>query len=359
MNGFPPRPTLADVASAAGVSPITVSRVVEGSDKVAVGTRARVHAAMERIGYYGNASASHLVSGRGGAIGIVTSNTADYGYAATIHGIEQGARAMALPVLISVIEGTDAASVQKSVRSVASHPLAGVVVIDFDESAHAVLPALPAYLPVVFATSHSDGRGVDRPFVDMDEYEGGRLAARHLVSLGHSAIFILAPHETQPLERRSQGILDELTEARLPHYPVVRCADWGPGSGYAGARQLLDDYGSTVTAIACANDQVAVGAIRAILDRGLRVPEDVSVVGFDDHPLAAYSSPPLTTVHQDFEAQGRLAFDLLDALVAGDGREVVRRVVPELVIRRSTATPHPGRGLLAAPDRTSNEETQE
>ncbi|MFV0430262.1 MAG: LacI family DNA-binding transcriptional regulator [Arachnia sp.] len=345
MNGFPPRPTLADVAVAAGVSPVTVSRVVEGSAKVAAATRERVISAMESIGYYGNASASHLVSGRGGAIGIVTSNTAEYGYAATIQGVEQRARAMDLPVLISVIEGIDAASVQKSVRAVASHAVAGVIVIDFDESGHAVLPALPAYLPVVFATSPSDGRGSARPYIYMDDYEGGRLVAQHLIGLGHTAIFILAPQETQPLERRSQGIFDGLTEARLPHYPVIRCADWGPTSGYEGVQWLLDDYDQKVTAIACANDQVAIGAIRAIIDRGLRVPEDISVVGFDDHPLAAYASPPLTTVHQDFQTQGRLSFDLLDSLISGAPGPADRRVSPALIARDSTAAPNPVRGL--------------
>lgn len=347
MNGFPPRPTLADVAAAAGVSPITVSRVVEGSEKVAQATRDKVHAAMESIGYYGNAAARNLVSGRGGAIGIVTSNTADFGYASAIHGIEESARELDMPVLISVIEGVDAASVTKSVRTVASHALGGVIVVDFDESAHSVLPALPAYLPVVSATSPAEGSGVERPYVWMDEYDAGQLAADHLIGLGHRSIFILAPFYTSPTERRSLGILDALTEARLPHYPVVRCADWKPQSGYEGATRLLEDYGDQVTAIACANDEVALGAIRAILDKGLRVPEDVSVIGCDDQPLAAFSSPPLTTVHQDFEELGRLSFDLLDALITGRELPGARVVHPFLVARASTAAPNPQRGLAA------------
>lgn len=351
MNGFPARPTLADVAAAAGVSPITVSRVVEGSNKVAAATKARVHAAMEAIGYYGNAAASNLVSGRGGAIGIVTSNTVDYGYAATIHGIEQGARALDMPVLISVIEGADPDSVHKSVRDVASHALAGVVVMDFDESAHAVLPALPAYLPVVSATSPPEGSGVDRPYAYMDEYQGGRLVAQHLIEQGHNTVFILAPFETNPSERRSRGILDGLSAAKLPLYPVVRCTDWGPRSGYEGADRLLTDYGNRVTAIACANDQVAFGAVRALADRGLRVPEDVSVVGFDNHPLAAFAFPPLTTINQDFETQGRIAFELLAALIAGDEHPEATCIEPTLIVRQSTAPPNPDRGLGMSPNR--------
>lgn len=339
MNGFPQRPTLADVAVAAGVSTVTVSRVIEGSDKVAEKTRERVHDAMDRIGYFGNAAASHLVSGRATAIGIVTSNTADYGYAATIHGIEKRAREMDMSVLISVIEGSDVPSVRKVVSTVASHALGGVVVVDFDAGAHAALPALPKYLPAVSATGQSEGSGVDRPYVLMDEYDGGAMAARHLIELGHRSIFILAPHDTRPTERRSLGILDALTEARLPHYPVIRVEDWRPRSGYNGANELLDNYGDQVTAIACANDEVALGAIRAILDRGLRVPEDVSVIGFDDHPLAAFASPPLSTIRQDFDRVGELSFAVLDALMAGRELPEERRVQPELVVRGSTAPP--------------------
>ncbi|WOF22338.1 substrate-binding domain-containing protein [Microbacterium betulae] len=345
MSNFPQRPTLADVAEAAGVSTVTVSRVVEGSAKVAEKTRQRVHEAMDRIGYFGNAAASQLVSGRATSIGIVTSNTADYGYASTIHGIERGAREKDMAVLIAVIEGSDAASVRKAVGTVASHALGGVVVMDFDQSAHAVLPSLPAYIPTVSATSPSEGSGVDRPFVSMDEYDGGLLAARHLIELGHRSIFVIAPADTRPAERRSLGVHDALNEARLPHYPAVRASDWRPSSGYAGAQRLLDDYGDRVTAISCANDEVALGAVRAVLDRGLHVPEDVSVIGFDDHPLAAYASPPLTTIHQDFETLGQLSFSLLHALIDGRPLPDERHVAPQLVVRSSTAPPHPSRGL--------------
>jgi len=339
VKSFPQRPTLTDVATAAGVSTVTVSRVIEGSVKVTEKTRERVHEAMDRIGYFGNAAASQLVSGRATAIGIVTSNTADYGYAATIHGIEKRARERDMSVLISVIEGDDEASIRKTVSTVASHALGGVVVVDFDAGAHATIPALPGYLPVVSATGQSEGSVADRPFVSIDEYQGGAIAAQHLIDLGHRSIFILAPYDTRPTERRSRGILDTLTEARLPHYPVIRCADWRPLSGYNAATEMLDNYGDQVTAIACANDEVALGAIRALLDRGLRVPEDVSVVGFDDHPLAAFASPPLTTIRQDFEKVGVLSFALLDALM--EGRELPEefRVQPELVVRGSTAPP--------------------
>jgi DNA-binding LacI/PurR family transcriptional regulator len=344
MNGFPHRPTLADVAEEARVSIVTVSRVVEGSDKVAASTRERVLATMERLGYFGNAAASQLVSGRATTIGIVTSNTSDYGYASTIRGIEESARDRDMTVLIAVIEGSDEKSVRKAVASVAAHALAGVVVIDFDSAAHAVLPALPAYLPVV-STASPPGSASHRPNVEADEYDGAVLAAEHLLELGHQSIFVLAPPDSGPAERRSLGTLDTLTRARLPHYPIVRCADWQPRSGYEGASKTLVEYGDRVTAIACANDEIALGAIRAIGDHGLRVPEDVSVMGFDDHPLAAFATPALTTMHQDFVTLGRYAFALLDATIAGRELPTERKVLPRLVVRESTARPSATRGL--------------
>lgn len=345
MSKFPQRPTLSDVAEAAGVSTVTVSRVIEGSAKVAEKTRVRVQDAMERIGYYGNAAASQLVSGRARTIGIVASNTADYGYAEAIRGIEKGARALDLAVLIVVIEGTDSDSVRKAVSTVASHALAGVIVIDFDSAAHAVLPAIPEYIPVVSATSPSEGSGVDRPYVSLDEYDGGRLAAQHLIDLGHRSIFVIAPPIEQPVERRSLGVSDALDEARLPHYPSSVASQWGPAAGYDCTTRLIDDYGDRVTAIACANDEVALGALRALMDRGLRVPEDVSVIGFDDQPLAAYTAPALTTVHQDFLQLGEVAFATLRAVIEARDLPEERHIRPSLVIRETTSAPHPERGL--------------
>lgn len=342
MKSFGQRPTLADVAAEAGVSTVTVSRVVEDSTKVTQKTKDRVRAAMEHLGYFGNAAASSLVSGRFNSMGVVSANTADYGYATTIRGIERVARAADMSVLISVIEGDDDDSVRKGVATVASRALAGIIVMDFDTAAHAVLPALPDYLPVVATTQPNTQTA--RPYVYIDEYLGAQLVADHLIDLGHRSIFVLAPPDQRPAERRSLGVQDALTAAKLPHYPVIRCADWQPASGYEGATRLLAEYGAQVTAIACANDEVAVGAMRAVQDAGLRVPEDVSVVGFDDHPMSEFVRPALTTVHQDFEALGALAFRALMALIGGKELPEDNSVLPTLKVRESTTAPSPDRG---------------
>jgi len=369
MTRFPERPTLSDVAEAAGVSTVTVSRVLENSPKVAARTRAKVRAAMEEIGYFGNAAASLLVSGRSRTIGIVTSDTADFGYARTIAGIEQRARQRDMAVLIVVMEGVDDTALRKTVATTAGQALAGAIVIDYDPVARRILPALPAYLPAVGSTAPPDGGANPRPYVYIDEYGGSVLATQHLLELGHRSVFVLAPPHLEPVERRSRGVLDTLDAAHLPHYPVIRCSDWRAESGYRHTVELLDRYGEAVTAIACANDEIALGAVRAVFDCGLRVPEDVSVVGFDDNPLATYVRPALTTVRQDFARLGGLAFDLLMTLLDEDGAPgtaaatthddgpgeapasggpTAREPLPtELVVRESTAAPHPARGLGA------------
>lgn len=344
---FPARPTIADVAREAGVSTITVSRVIEGSAKVSAATRAKVQSAMDRLGYFGNAAATHLVSGRVGTIAVVTSTTADYGYATTIAGIEQRARQHGMAVLIAVIEGEGPEAIRSTVRTVASHAVGGVVVLDFDPPAHAVVPALPAYLPAVSTKGPGPNEDLLRPSVTIDEYTGAIEATEHLISLGHRTVFVLAPPHEETRERRSEGVQDALNAALLPQYPIIRCQDWKPRSGYTGTRELLDRYGDAVTALACANDEIAFGAIRAIYDAGLTVPGDISVVGFDDDPLAAFTRPALTTVRQDFLALGSAAFDLLHQMLDGDTALTLDRHVPRLVVRESTAPPNPHRGLGA------------
>src|SRR5699024_10613108 len=113
-------------------------------------------------------------------------------------------------------------------------------------------------------------------------------AAEHLIDLGHRSLFVLGSPHDDHLDGRWRGTLDALDAAYLPHYPVERCADWSPRAGYQAATRLLETYHDQVTGISCANDETALGAIRAVFDRGMRVPEDVSVTGMDDDPVAAF-----------------------------------------------------------------------
>lgn len=324
---------------------MTVSRVLEDSGKVAEGTRARVVAAMEKLGYFGNAAATQLVSGRTQTVGVVTSNVADYGYGSTIRGIERRARERGMSILIAVIEGDSADDRRRTVATVAAHALAGVVILDFDDIAHAVVPAMPDYLPTVSTTRPINVAESRRPHVFIDDHLGAVSATEHLIELGHRTVFLLAQPNYDATERRAAGTLETLTRANLPHYPVLACDSWRPDSGYRAALELLSNYGDDVTAIACGNDEIALGAVRALSELGLRVPEDVSVVGFDDNPMAAFTTPAITTVAQDFTALGAASFDLLDALLSDSTDTRPPPLVPSLIVRESTAPPNPNRGL--------------
>ena len=322
MKPTPKRPTIADVASEAGVSTVTVSRVLSRSQKVSDRTRARVEAVMRELGYFGNSAARQLVSGRPETLAIITSETLPYGYAQTISGAEQRARRAGMSSLICVLDRDDEKAVEHAVASTASHQPAGVVVVDYDVLAHSAISRIPDYLPVVDVGPPQSGESSGKPYVAIDEYGGAYEVTKHLV---------------------------ELRDARLPLYPIVRCESWEPRSGYRACRRLLEEYGELVTAVVCPNDELALGAVRAVHEAGLSVPEDVSVTGFDGILLADVVTPTLTTLRQDFTAAGRAAVELLLDLPDRAGAAPSPVVIASELIRgESTTVPHPRRGLVRA-----------
>ncbi|SHE25284.1 Hypothetical protein ACGLYG10_1500 [Actinomyces glycerinitolerans] len=331
---------------------MTVSRVLSGSPKVSERTRTRVETVIRELGYFGNSAARQLVSGRPETLAIVTSDTLPYGYAQTISGVAQRARKAGMSSLICVLDRDDDDPVEQAVASVASHQPAGVVVIDYDALAHSVIPRIPEYLPVIDVGPPQSGESSGRPYVALDEYGGAYEVARHLIELGHTSIFVVAQPNNDPPERRSIGVFDALRDARLPIYPLVRCGSWEPSSGYRACKQLLEEYGELVTALVCPNDELALGAIRAIRDAGLSVPGDVSVTGFDGIPLAGVMTPTLTTLRQDFTTAGRTAVELLLRLLDRSGMASTPpepiTIASEFIRGESTAAPHPHRGLVRA-----------
>lgn len=338
-------PTLTDVAKFAGVSLSTVSRVVEDSTKVTAATRDKVKAAMQEIGYYGNAAARQLVSGSSSTIGIITSSTSHYGYSRTIEGIEAEARKAGTATLIAVADNESDEAVRQAISIVVSQNPAGVLILDYDSVGAAVLAALPKHLATIAVTS------AGRPFqgtvsVCIDDHAGGYNLGKHLIAQGHRSIFMISPNYYPEQGTRSDGITKALREARLPEYPTFQCDNWLPESGYAKAMEILDNYGDKVTAIVCANDELAVGAMRAIAEKNLRVPDDISCAGFDDHHVAAFLPTALTTIRQDFEQLGISAFQLLADVIANRSVPPNLTVIePRLIIRESTGPANPSRGL--------------
>lgn len=325
-------PIIADVARVAGVSVPTVSRVLNGTVPVSAERRARVLAAVKELGFRPNGAARSLAQQAGTMVAVFTANTTRYGYASTIQGIEEAARQAGYMVVITVVETADSATVERAIDHALGQPMAGAVVLEFDPPGVATLAAMPPWLPAVAAASGgTSGESIAHAFMD-DRLAAAR-ATRYLLDLGHRAVHHVAIPSVGRESARALGWRDALEEAGVAAPPVIR-SDWDPMSGYEAGAALARD--PSVTAVLAGNDELAIGVMKALNDHGRRVPQDVSVVGFDDNPLSQLWSPPLTTVRQDFVGLGHQVFGLLmGQLETGEARRSVR-MIPDLIVRGST-----------------------
>lgn len=254
-------------------------------------------------------------------------------YASAIRGIEEAARAVGLVVALTLLDGDDEESARVAVDLALGQPLAGVIVLEFDIQGGRALAALPETIPAAAVSSAGQGRSIPRAL--FDDHAGARDATNYLLGLGHRTVH----HVGIPASGRPSGRLlgwREALEAAGAPVPEIVESDETPGSGLQAGAYLARR--GDVTAVLCGNDEVAFGVIRAFQDEGLRVPEDVSVVGFDDHPLAEIWTPSLTTMRQDFAELGRMAVDFLLGRLAGVPVEATHST-PRLVIRESAAPP--------------------
>ncbi len=334
----PVRPaTIADVARLADVSSMTVSRVLNGLPNVSPATRERVIRAMDQLGYRPNVLARSLVSGRSRTIGVVTFDTTLFGPGSALLGIERAARRRAYGVNIETLERLDRPALTTAVRSMADRLVEGVIVIAPHVSAAGALSDAPRNVPIVAVEAAHKG---EVPLVAVDQVLGARLATRHLLDLGHPTVWHIAgPMDWFESQQRIEGWREVLAEAGAAAPRLLR-GDWTARSGYLAGLQLIAD-GARPGAVFAANDQMALGLLHAFHEHGIRVPQDASVVGFDDIPDAEFFTPSLTTVRQDFDEMGRQGVELLVRMLDGealDGGDVAT-VAPELVMRGSTAAP--------------------
>jgi DNA-binding LacI/PurR family transcriptional regulator len=325
---------MSDVATRAGVSHQTVSRVVNGHPNVAPRTRARVERAIAELGYRPNVAARALVTGSTRTIGIITMHLNQYGPAQTLVGLEKAAREAGYSVSVAIL---DDMAVREVVDRFVAQRVDAVVALSTNDDAARALGALDLPVPLVVVQV---GGNASRPAVYVDQEAGARLATRHLLDLGHRTVHHIAgPPDWQEARARVAGWRAELEETGAP-LPGCPCGDWTPSSGFAAGGQLvaLIREGEPVSAVFVANDQMALGLLAALHRAGLCVPGDVSVVGFDDVPEAAYFTPPLTTVRQDFAELGRRGVQLLLAQLRGE--ELHLDPVPaQLIVRSSTGPP--------------------
>ncbi|MFI2754459.1 LacI family DNA-binding transcriptional regulator [Cellulomonas sp. P22] len=328
-------PVIADVARVAGVSVPTVSRVLTGSTPVSEEKRALVHAAIEKLGYRPNAAARALVSGRHSMISVLAGNTTRYGYAATLQGVEEAARAAGYLVVITVVESDEPDVVDSAVGLVLGQAVAGAVVLEFDAAGIAAARAVPGSVPVVTVSATRPGTHA-RPHAELDDRCAAAEAVDYLLGLGHRTVHHVSIPSTGPEVGRTLGWRDALVAAGAPVTEPM-APGWHPSAGYDAGVHLARD--PEVTAVLAGNDQLAIGLMRAFMDAGRSVPEDVSVVGFDDEPFAEMWSPALTTVRQDFVGLGHRAFALLDEQLRTGTSEARSTAVPRLVVRGSAAPP--------------------
>ncbi|QFZ20921.1 LacI family DNA-binding transcriptional regulator [Saccharothrix syringae] len=330
---------MADVARLAGVSHQTVSRVLNGHPYVQEQTRLRVRAAIEELGYRPNGFARALVTGRSQLIGVVAQNTTLCGPASLLAAFEQAAAGAGFVVTAHRVDVLDRESITTALERHRDQRVAGIVVIAPTASAHDAVDTVPPGVPLVMVDGDSER---STPLVTVDQAEGALVATRHLLEAGHPTVWhVSGPSDWFDSAGRIRGWREALEAAGAEVPPVVP-ADWSAASGYR-AGQVLARM-PEVTAIFAANDHLALGILRAMHERGRRVPHEVSVVGFDDVPEAAYFIPPLTTVRQDFDAVARDALELLMAQIEGNGVEGARRTSSPALVRRNSVRPPPGRG---------------
>ncbi len=317
-----------DVAARAGVSHQTVSRVLNDFPGIRPETRVRVQDAIRELGYRRNMAARALATGRSEVIGVIMPEVPHFGPTSTLYAIEHAAKRAGFKPLVTTASW-DAESMGQALDFLLARSVDALVVM----AQHpAMLDAVDETtdVPVLFAlTGNSHGERS----VAVDQVKGTRLVLDHLYGLGHRRFqHVTGITGLTEAQLRLDTFLAFIEEHGLERLPVLE-GDWSADAGYRAGLAVEEG----VTALFCANDPMAVGAMHALEERGLEVPRDVSVVGFDDVPEAAYARPGLTTVHQDFTEVGLRAVAMLMAAINGEALTPVEPVEPWLVVRESTA----------------------
>ena len=319
------------VAELAGVSHQTVSRVINGFEGVRPSTKERVLTAISTLGYRRNNAARTLVTRRSGLVGVIAVGSFLFGPTRTLAAIEEAARERGYMTLLATIrDGATDADFSGAVEACLERDVEALIVIAARESLVRRCASLSAGLPVVVVGPRPGG--ADRYCtLSVDQELGARLAVRHLVEHGHRSITIVTgPLDWVDAQDRLRGALAECAVQGVTSSVVH--GDWTAERGHEVALELT--AAGAPTAVFAANDQLALGLLAGFRSRGVRVPEDVSVIGFDDVEGAAHYCPPLTTVRQDFASLGHRVLGAALALVDGTAPDLAP-VPPTLQARGS------------------------
>ncbi|MCQ6272460.1 LacI family DNA-binding transcriptional regulator [Pseudarthrobacter sp. R1] len=327
-------PRLQDVAELAGVSHQTVSRVVNSHPNVSKTTRQKVESAIMTLGYRRNTAARSLVTRRSQTIGVLASELSQYGPAHTLLGLEQAARNAGYFVSIAALREVTKEGILNAVSHFTDQGVDGIVALVPHLSTVDALDEMNLSVPVV--TVGSPGNS-SISGATVDQRQGARLAVRHLLEQGHRRIaHVSGPPDWTDSTERAAGWRDALLDAGVSDQILLE-GDWSAGSGYEIGLRIAAER--KISALFVGNDQMALGVLRAFAETNVRVPHDVSIVGFDDQPESGYFTPPLTTVRQDFEELGHRCVDvMLKKINTGTGATSTV-VTPRMVLRASTAPP--------------------
>lgn len=328
------QPTIYDVARLAGVSHQTVSRLVKGDSGIRPANRERVLKALDELNYRPNLTARSLATSRSHRVAALTQEITQVGPGKVAQGASEEARAHGYILDIIALDVSDRANIEEAIALVNQHEVAGILALASTDELRAAFEGTTFQVPVVIPLEAGDV-DAERPGL---RGRASRELVDHLVNLGHRAFLHLAGPEAWVAARNRRHDFEAALSRHGIQLTHVVHGDWSARSGYDAIRSLGADIGST--AILAANDQMAIGAILALTELGLRVPEDVSVTGMDDVPEAAYIRPPLTTIRLEFEEEGRDTFRQLLALMTGE--QIERRPTPaKAILRRSTAQAQP------------------
>ncbi len=328
--------TLSDVAEAAGVSPTLVSRYLNHRIELPAATRQRIDDAVARLDYRPNLLAKRLSTGRTEAISLVTPEIANPFFAELAASIEAEAERQGYAVYISSTRG-DPAREADAIRRLADQHVDGLIMMTNRPDDGSLAALLRRHNNVVLVDEDVPETNLPRIFVENEK--GAYLATVHLIDAGHRDIALIGgPHGLLSVWERRAGFERAMRERGLPLRPEwTLLGDYSRQFGHDSLLKLLDQDVRPTAILAC-SDYIAVGVLHAARQRGLVVPADMSLVGFDDMPFAELVDPPLTTVRQPIAEMGRLAFERLLALLANSPAPPLTRLPVELVLRRSVAS---------------------
>jgi LacI family transcriptional regulator len=339
--------TIKDVAREAGFSVATVSRVLNNSGPVRDETRRRIEEVAGRLHYTPNVAARSLITRKTLTIGVLLPDLYGEFFSEVIRGIDRAARNGGYHLLVSGSHN-DREEIEAAVHAMHGR-VDGLIVMSPGLEPRAIVAGLPRRLPLVLLNCDLEENGFDA--VNVDNYGGAREMVHHLLGLGHRRVAIIAgARDNSDARERLRGYRDAITEADADvSVKLLVEGDFTEFSGFKAARQLLA-LSPRPTAIFACNDSMAIGALSALREEGVRVPNEIAVAGFDDIPIARYVSPPLSSVHVPIRRLGVRAVERL-LLAMSDATEKAREVLPtRLVVRESC-----GGGTVAAHNAASAE----